>query len=363
MANMNTALEKGPSKRIAYIDALRGLAMFLVVFQHVYTFSTTSIKISDSILSEIIRTVFLHLFFFVSGYLAYKSVPINKYIGKIKTKFIQLIIPTVIFSLVYSLLCYNIISNVIHKGWATYWFTVALFTMFLIYVLIDLIMHIFKINSNEKLSSIIYVVFAIILIVLGVKVPYLCPSLEIKAALGYFPCFIFGILAKKHNVTYEKIISNNIINGIVVILYIVALIIIFNKDVSESLFLLSDSFAYKLFIVFCNLNVSYFGLFVIVSFFYRMNSYFEKSGMISKTICFFGQRTLEIYMIHYFLLPKFSFGIREYFETYYNPVLEIIVVGGLAVGIMGLSTLIGELIRNSDILSRYMLGVTQKKKQ
>lgn len=235
--------------------------------------------------------MFLHLFFFVSGYLAYKSVPINKYIGKIKTKFIQLIIPTVIFSLVYSLLCYNIINSVIHEGWAIYWFTVALFTMFLIYVLIDLIMHIFKINSNEKLSSIIYIVFAIILF-LGGKVPYLCPAMELNKALVYLPCFILGVLAKKHNVTYEKIINNNIINGIVVVLYIATLIIILNKDVSTSLSQQLNPLLYWVVFASCKVLASYFGIFVIVSFFYRMNSYFEKSGMISKTICFFGQRTL-----------------------------------------------------------------------
>lgn len=56
--------------RIEYIDQLKGVAMLMVVFDHLMHFS---FGVSDSALEVIIRTFYLPLFFFISGFFCYKG--------------------------------------------------------------------------------------------------------------------------------------------------------------------------------------------------------------------------------------------------------------------------------------------------
>ena len=59
------------SHRIEYIDALRGITMILVVFNHVELFS---FKISPALIAnEVFMSFRMPLFFFISGFIGYKA--------------------------------------------------------------------------------------------------------------------------------------------------------------------------------------------------------------------------------------------------------------------------------------------------
>lgn len=60
------------SQRIGYIDAIRGFTMLLVVFSHIETFCY-HISFDQSILSSLFITFRMPMFFFISGYIAYKK--------------------------------------------------------------------------------------------------------------------------------------------------------------------------------------------------------------------------------------------------------------------------------------------------
>ena len=60
------------TQRIGYIDALRGFTMLLVVFSHIETFCY-DIPFNESILSSLFITFRMPMFFFISGYIAYKK--------------------------------------------------------------------------------------------------------------------------------------------------------------------------------------------------------------------------------------------------------------------------------------------------
>lgn len=60
------------AQRIGYIDALRGFTMLLVVFSHIETFCY-NIPFNESILSSLFITFRMPMFFFISGYIAYKK--------------------------------------------------------------------------------------------------------------------------------------------------------------------------------------------------------------------------------------------------------------------------------------------------
>lgn len=60
-----------PNKRIQYIDCLRGAAMLMVVYSHVLSFMMG--RLQPSPLGLYMRDIMLPLFFFISGFCAYKS--------------------------------------------------------------------------------------------------------------------------------------------------------------------------------------------------------------------------------------------------------------------------------------------------
>lgn len=67
-------------KRIEYIDAVRGITMLIVVFQHIRAFSFGLYE-DDSILSMVYLSFMLPMFFFISGFASYKKA-IHRYSEK-----------------------------------------------------------------------------------------------------------------------------------------------------------------------------------------------------------------------------------------------------------------------------------------
>ena len=61
------------NKRIGYIDALRGFTMLLVVFAHVELFCL-DIHMEESLIGSIFITFRMPMFFFISGFIAYKAI-------------------------------------------------------------------------------------------------------------------------------------------------------------------------------------------------------------------------------------------------------------------------------------------------
>lgn len=86
------------SKRIEYMDALRGFAILTVVYQHLIVMGLSNTAYQSSV-SKLIVLFFMPLFFFISGYFSLKIESINTlrelwcvYVKKIKT----LLVPTII---------------------------------------------------------------------------------------------------------------------------------------------------------------------------------------------------------------------------------------------------------------------------
>lgn len=92
-------------KRIEYIDALRGLLMLLVVFCHVECFGFIDFSY-DTPFGQLISTFRMPLFFFISGFVAYKSEEWDSrwWINSTKKKARVLLIPTFVFGLIYTYL-------------------------------------------------------------------------------------------------------------------------------------------------------------------------------------------------------------------------------------------------------------------
>ena len=85
------------TKRIEFIDALRGFTMILVVLNHIETQGFVN---EPSIIGRILMTFRMPLFFFISGYIAYKADKVwnlSNYILDCLKKIKVQLIPTLVF--------------------------------------------------------------------------------------------------------------------------------------------------------------------------------------------------------------------------------------------------------------------------
>ena len=135
-------------ERIKYLDAMRGFTMFLVVFGHVMFFSF-ELGGYSTVIGSIFLTFRMPMFFFISGFIAYKSIDywtfpffITRFIKKAHIQ----IIPALFF---FSLYCFTRGTSplrVFEFGWGNYWFTFVLFEMFFFYYVLSLLGN----KTNDK---------------------------------------------------------------------------------------------------------------------------------------------------------------------------------------------------------------------
>ena len=87
--------------RVIYLDFIKCIGIICVIYGHVELFG---FGLSGSIVSDLIYTFNMPAFFFVSGYLALKSrKAISEYLINAWKKITMLLIPTIIFSLLWAL--------------------------------------------------------------------------------------------------------------------------------------------------------------------------------------------------------------------------------------------------------------------
>lgn len=353
-----------PRKRIEYIDALRGFTMFLVVFQHVFTFSCP--KVIESTFLNILQTFRMPLFFFISGYVGMKLVDYfngKNYFSLIKKKFIVQLIPTVIFSAFMTLTGpFSVFdANFTLKGWSIYWFTVALLGMFIVYYSLNLLLNMCRLRRYVLL--IIYLI-AFVMYMLVYIVPLRFPQyLEMDKIFSYFQFFVLGTIVRQNIVKITALCKNYVFSTLALLLFALTSIMIYNKGVS---IFLSENLGmfWRYLAIFNGFAVRYTGLIVIYTFFLSMSSYFSAGGQLSGVMQLVGRRTLDIYMLHYFFIPILPICVADFFNSSENIVLQILFGGGFAVAIITLCLFVSALIRNSDFLAHYLFGakVTDKSK-
>lgn len=93
---------------------------------------------------------------------------------------------------------------------------------------------------------------------------------------------------------------------------------------------------------------------------FRLFSPWLEKIHLSKPLQYVGTRTLDIYLLHYFFLPRFLISYAGRLQAFDNQVVEFIVILAIALIVLAITLLASYIIRLSPFLGHYLFGVKYK---
>ena len=332
--------------RYNWVDRTKGLAILLVVMGHLYFFSYEK---SESVVFLFIYSFHMPLFMFLSGFLVPKnsSIPLWNYNVLIK-KVVRLLLPmfwfgclfTLSFSHIESISSFfsvflNFMNSPNKNG---YWYLMSLSVYY-----ISLLFY--KLNTQKKL--IIDITIAILTLgsfFVGWK--FLAqnkdPFCLLNCANFYF-FFMLGVFSRKYGFV-DFVCSHNWLFSISVILY--TLLFYLNIQID-----FMNSFMYHIAIPFCAIIV------VVFLFANREN----RDGIVERLLSFFGKKTLDIYVLHYFVVANIHLSIMDrWLETSGNIFLSILATCLLSVIVVFGSIFLSKILHSSNLLNTLVFGNLSK---
>lgn len=326
--------------------------MFLVVFSHAITYGMGLNGYDENYLEAFFGTFYLPLFFFISGILGYK--PLDKwnpkfYFNSIRKKAL-LIVPATFFYILYCLTFDKYPFGFLTHGWSLYWFTIVLFEMFFLYYTVS----IFARYTHKVFLEILLViisVFGVLWVAFINKTNGIFEILSINSLSKYFQFFALGILVQKYKDSFLKIICSDLFKTIIILGFFGGLFIYFDKDFS-----LGHPILFKLV---HDVIIRYCGLLTVFVIFYSHADYFEKQSIIPSSFRLVGRRTLDIYMLHYFFMPNLAI-LTVWLSSVRQSLLLFVVIFFVAIVLVAMSLLFGEVIRSSKFLGHYLFGAKKE---
>jgi len=292
---------------------------------------------------DFVSVFMVPLFFFISGYVAYKPVETwkagytsRKLLGKARL----LLIPTVFFFLLF--------IYTTEKSWwfpGGYWFTMSLFEMFLIYYAVSFL-------SNKLCPK--YYTAAIISATLGMMA--LTVVTFGTTAFGYLllyelrvfiPYFILGILAGKFKSLFTRWIHNDFVITSCILVCIVGAILVWKVNILEI-----NHVAYS--IVYGLMRIAL--IFLLFYCFQKSEEYWTRNTLVPTIFRTVGRRTLDIYMIHYFFIWPAITPLTEFLTAWKNEMLIIPICLIFTAIAISLSLLVSHLLRSSKFLSKWLFA-------
>lgn len=332
-------------QRIEYIDAMRGFTMILVVFAHVCHFCLGDSRMGGNAVFILFR---LPCFFMISGWL-FESVAQRSFVEVAKHKAMVQLLPTFIFLLLLAPPPFFFHQLGTLKG--GYWFTFALFEYFILYMLM--------IRISRKWTP-----FMVVALTIGTFIYARYYDSLRSAADGYqlwlidfsgflsittwrlFLFFFLGTCIRRHFETFIRWT-----NKPVVIMLITA---IFAAVASTSH---HDNLMFEMFRFYVG---GITGMIMVFTFF-RLSTSWLKRWHISTSLQYVGTRTLDVYLLHFFFLPRFLMDYASQLAAYHSRFIEFWVILAVSLVVLALTLVASYVIRLSPFLGHYLFGVKYNK--
>lgn len=333
--------------RLAYLDALRGLAIFLVVYCHV---ASISLGIPEGIGStnDTVSLLHLPLFFFLSGFLMFredrfqKLKPSWKYLVR---KAGELVIPALFFVTLFALWMHRSAESILFSQFkGGYWFTFFLFLFILLYALFSLALKRFDARIRATVIMILGVCVGFAPTITDIVFPQWTetPLSQLLAYQNfkYFLFYAFGAWIRSRFEAFTSWAEGR--NGKLVLVAVPIF----------SFVLLHFRIPHVHFLVEWILSIS--SVLLLTNVFYGLDDMIGKCKA-GRAIAFIGRRSLDIYFLHFFFLPQLH-SLGAFFSEGGRIVLEFSTISVLVLIIICICLAVSWLIRRSDILARLLFG-------
>ena len=332
-------------QRIEYIDAMRGFTMILVVYSHICHFC-----LGDSLLgfNETFFLFRLPCFFMLSGWL-FEPVAQRSFMANVRHKFMVQIIPTFIF-----LLLLAPPPEFFHQLGALkggYWFTFVLFEFFVLYMLIVRISKRWSVlvALAIALSSFVYARYynSIQLSAVGIQI-WIVNALGFAsvALWRFFLFFYIGGWMRRH---FDDFIWWTSKPAIFLMIIVVFFAIASTPHI--------DNVCYEMGRFYIGGITGMWMVFTI----FRLSTLSLKKLHLSEPLQYVGTRTLDIYLLHYFFLPRFLMPYAGQLKAFASQFLEFWAILAISLIVLSLSLLASYIIRLSPFLGHYLFGVKLNK--
>ena len=318
---------------------MRGLTMILVVYSHVCNYCLGDRMMA---LNDVLFLFRMPCFFFISGWLFEKperewSLAAVKEV--VRKKFMVQIVPTFIFLML--LAPPPLFFSRLGATKGGYWFTFALFEYFVLYMLTA--------RMGRRGSWLVAVVVSVAAFCYDIFYGRMVASaffhplvFKMLGFLGFmtwrfYLFFFLGTVVKRHFGRFLELTdSPSVLAGVAAAFALVALIP--QGDSMTAAFL--RFFAGGL-----------FGTLLVFTLF-RLCYADRQSPLL-----YIGTRTLDIYLLHYFFLPRFLLPFGDELRSLHCLPAEIVVALALALIVTAISLLVSRLLRTSPFLAHYLFGV------
>lgn len=330
-------------KRLIYIDRLKGFAIYLVVFGHIYQKMIQGGM--DYRIFSVIYSFHMPLFFFLSGYVSQKTNKINTYKEAsqyLVNKVGNLIVPFLIWALLNYMLFSSIkdfsflkLYSIIVKQFSepSLWFLLMLFKIFIAYVPFHLISQKYK-EKNSLVKDLGLILSTCIIVVVLGKVFHISSALTFL--LNYL-FFMFGVLLDKH-----KTINNKIQTKLVFIIASIAFIGL----VGFYEFNLSHLVKTKL----LKLTLSFFAIISL----YNLSIKIKLPKAIDTFLAKIGKWTMVIYTTHFLFFNIVN--DNSFFPENLNLIIEFVGVSLLSIILIYSNVLIGLIVDKIPVLNFLLYG-------
>ena len=98
------------------------------------------------------------------------------------------------------------------------------------------------------------------------------------------------------------------------------------------------------------------GMWMVFTFFRLAFSWLKKCH-IAKPLQYVGTRTLDIYLLHFFILPRFLMVYTGQIKAFESQFVEFLVILAVSLIVLILCLLASYLIRLNPFLGHYLFGV------